>query len=157
MKHYAMLMCGLLMAGSLGAVGAQTMPGSTGGAPPYSTPPTLPGGRVPDRTGPVPPGTSTPEANSDAASQGEEVRVSGCLTNVGNGFSITDRSSNKTYQLRGSSKELADYVNNEVSIHGMTMNATGVSGTAEQSGLTSDELRVASIKKIADQCHNQPK
>ena len=95
-------------------------------------------------------GQTTKGANTSPAT------VQGCLDHSSSGYTLTD-TSGATYQLRGDTAELNEYVGNEVQISGKTALAAEASGAP--SVVTKEiasEIDVSEVKQISSNCKPKP-
>ncbi len=180
---------GTVLLGCCLAAAAQT--GSTPNQiPPTSTPPTFPQ----DQTGQTPANPSTPADPSalppdtnapgkmahDQASETSSARptsIEGCLSKSAEGNFILADSSGNSFQLRGLSSQLGDFVGKEIRVNGMadstsapvagSMNAPSTTSSSASTSMASNsgastssaagsapatQFNVSDVKKVAESC-----
>ena len=153
---------GVLLLGWCLAAVAQT--GSTPNqTPPMSTPSTFPQ----DQTGQTPSNPATPSspsaippdtsANGPTASNSQTTSVQGCLSQSLDGsFLLVDNSGN-SFQLRGDTAQLKDYVGKEIRVNGMAMpdsasTAGAMASSTSGSSESSTQMSVNKVHKVSDSC-----
>lgn len=142
-------------------LGAAAQMGSTPNQiPPASTPPTFPQeqtGQSPTNPSAMPPDTSAPPtADRSSQASNSQTSVQGCLSRGSNGFVLADNSGT-SYQLRGDSSQLGDFVGTMVAVDGTITSSDSAGAMASQPSSNSldsagRQLSVSHIRKISASC-----
>ncbi len=160
------LSIGALVLGCCLAAAAQT--GSTPNqTPPVSTPSTFPQDQTgqtpanpasPSNPSAIPPDTSATPGQSNQASN-SQTSVQGCLSRGSDGGFVVADNSGTSYQLRGDSSQLGDFVGTTVAVDGTITSSDSASAMAapmssDSSGspAASRQLNVSRVRKLSDSC-----
>jgi hypothetical protein len=149
----------LMLGGVLLAVAQM---GSTPNSTPTGTPSTIPQ----DQTGQTPSTPSSPSAipsetsasGSTQASNSQPTKLEGCLSQSSDGSFILADNSGTSYQLRGDTTRLNNYLGKQVRVDGMVIPSSGTSAgaMASSSGAHASsagtQFTVSQIHKVADTC-----
>jgi len=156
---------------------AASQVGSTPNRNSSSTPPTFPQdqtGQTPSNptmpSGPsaIPPDTSaTGQMSHDHANNSEATTLRGCLSQSSDGSFILADNSGNSFQLRGDTSQLSNYVGKEVRVDGMAGSASGSSAgamsapsspsstssaTSSGTSAAASQFNVSNIHKVSDAC-----
>ncbi len=80
--------------------------------------------------------------------------VRGCLSSVGDNYTITDQVSGKTFKLGGSTDRLKQFIGQTVEVTGSVKSVDGDSKPPSAS--TGDILTLADVKLVSDKCSTVP-
>jgi hypothetical protein len=94
------------------------------------------------------------------ASNSQTTTVRGCLSQSADGNFMLADSSGNSFQLRGATAQLSNYIGKEVKVNGMAMPNSGSNAGAmssstsstSSSGATATQFSVSDVHKVADAC-----
>jgi hypothetical protein len=98
------------------------------------------------------PGEQAGQENQQQGMSGGKVSATGCLESTGAGqYSLTDASSNQTWELTSSNVDLSKHVGHTVTVTG-TPSSAGAAGTPAGQAGGQQSLDVEKIKTVSSSC-----